>query len=432
MQYILSIIAVSSLIIFSSANAYSSQALIALKQLVTENQLKIVPDTTQKKIDSILLFASDERIFKMHLSLIQNMGPDVSFHIVVGSNQTKDIYSKFILENTGTLTNIAFYYFNKCFTPWSQDMFLRMNNENNFFLFPTFSTNLIMNECKPFELGISTVLKKNNSKFSEINSKDIVNISRVDAKNGDIYEDSPYYKNLFPIESMKIFYGEGGMRIPTEKYLFIERTDVDQILKKIQYYAPNLDNKQAIAYFEDLFQKRIIRVGESLQPNTYYSYHIDMFMTPTELKNGDTVIFLGHPEETEKILGTSEILKLPGYQHNLWNQSKKRADLIERELSIKGFKIQRIPILFLDINNNTTVISMNNLLQTQNRDNKPLFLVPDYDIPAIKKQLEVLKKETHEIFMRFGIYTQFIQGGEKLTDLNGQLRCSSGVLKHSK
>jgi hypothetical protein len=420
---------VQFLLLIWTLNVYAGLNVSELfQQQVGDQNISLVTDSPFKKVESILLFLANRATLKMQSSLINKMGQNTQFHIVI----TPEIDEQEIVSqiNFNSRSNLHFYSYDNCFTPWVQDYFLRMSDGQRFYLVPTYSDNLQNNECKPFELGVSNLLENQNSQFQKLNS-DLFQGHRVDRKNGDLYDESTSYKKLFPVDTFKLFYGEGGMRIPTKSYFFIERTDWAALVKRVMYYSRNLTSEHQVReYVELVFKKKVILVGSSLADRSYYSYHIDMFLTPIEFKQRETVIFLGHPQETVDVLGIEKLSRMKGFSKQLWDDKTIKANLIENELVKKGFKVVRLPILFLEGQNNQQIITFNNVIQSLDDKALPTLYVPQYDLPNEFENMQILKNHVKQKFSFYNLETQFIEGGEQLLDLNGQLRCSTAVLRN--
>ncbi|OFZ29169.1 MAG: hypothetical protein A2622_14095 [Bdellovibrionales bacterium RIFCSPHIGHO2_01_FULL_40_29] len=411
-----------------------------LEKAILENKLSLVSDNPNQRIQSLLLFLSSVDNIEMQSSLINQLGPGVQYHIV----KAPSISAIKLIEKLSSEINkndLHFYDFDNCFTPWVQDFFLRMTNGAKSFLLPTYSTSLQMNECRPYELGIADLLlKKNPLQFADIDSVSYdsglssssqYDLRRVDRKNGELYSNHSAYQKLFPVKTLKLFQGEGGMRLLTEKYLFIERTDWQKIESQ---YRLMVDSQQELrtakSYFESVFQKEIILIGETLKSDEFYSYHIDMFMTPMESPNGKSIIFLGHPTEAVKILGSDAIQGLKGFSQSLWMEKTTQANRIEAELIQKNFTVIRVPILFLNSNVGVKTFTYNNVLQSLDRRGRPALYIPSYEGTEIDIHSKVLEKSISKVLLDYQLQSYFVRGSKNFIELNGQLRCSSGILSY--
>lgn len=408
-------------------------------QIYRQKNLSLVTDTAGQRAESVLIFLSQRENLKMIASFIRQLGPGVTFYVVKDPDITSQELIQRLDPEVYRQVKINFVDFGSCFTPWVQDYFLRLvDGKNSPIILPTYSSNLVMNECKPFELGIADLLEKNFSDFRALEpidyssgkaSSQFFNLIRVERLKGEMFQNSQAYSGFFPARHFKHFYGEGGSRIATKNYLFIDRLDLRKTLELLREEFKSESDSDLMKRLESLFQKKIISVGESLASNQYFEYHIDLFMTPIEESDGSTVILLGHPQKSLDLLGES-VRQVSQYTAYMWNERMAAANLVEKELQQRGFKVERLPIYYYETDSGLKTVTFNNVVQSHDEKSRPTVFVPDYDLPNLAKNIEILKANAQQTFSAHGLQVRFVEGGEKLVDMNGQLRCSIGILKY--
>jgi len=441
------------------------------ESLIQTQNLTLIHDDPNQHVSSVLLFLADPQGYELQASLIEALGPNVEVWAVVPKGQSvSDFLNR--LSPSRRNENLRIVEYPECFTPWAQDYFLRMTDGKKSLLIPTYSQNLQLNECKPFEIGIANLLESvapqsfrrlgfhaslssSRPNQTSVQSHDLLfDRHRVDRKNGEIYTESDAYARLYPVQTFKLFYGEGGMRIPSRHHLFIERTDWQKVIERFNYLSKQKNRSQEIimkhsdekataldpkpdsarSYFERIFRKKLVPVGTTLSDGEYYSYHIDMFMTVVAARRDNSdqtqdTILLGHPKKTNELVSLDTLNRIPGFDSTLWQKKLEQANKIEQELLSQGFTVRRVPILFLNSPAGPQTITFNNVILSRGADHHPSVFIPNYQMPWDPIVMDTIRKDVEEEYRRLGLNVVWLSGGERLLGLNGQIRCATGVLR---
>jgi hypothetical protein len=405
---------------------------ISLAQSLRDLGYDLVSDQVESQIKTLLLHVTGPENIEMQIDLIQKIAESTEFYLIFSDEKMKTFFHK-KLQEKGLSSKKLFFresVYSDCMTSWAQDSYVRLIDfSGRPVLAAAFDKNLYLNECKPFEAGLVDLLSKPPFNVQKPPLK-FFHRYRVDRKNGDLLGDSPSYSNLPKADYFTLMYGEGGKRIATPDYLFLDAQTWQEYLKYIAPAGAHFSSEQqARQYVEEKIGRNLIVIETTFEGN-FYSYHLDMFLTPVRTGPGQTTVYLGHPAEFERLLKPTALQRVTGYDPKSFAKKILQANSIERQLMSLGLRVKRIPLYFTELNQiGPAVVTFNNVLQTQTKKGEPLLLMPSYQDRELGFDQVLIMKHITRTLSEDGIQVEFIRGGGAQMGQNGQLRCLSAVLR---
>lgn len=370
--------------------ALYSNFLFAEGKLSLEPNLALIDDLPSHNIKKVAFFIGDLSIIETQINLISQLR-EVEFFILVSSELSKnkeEILKRYNFEN------VTIKFLDHPLTSWTQDRLLRSKSQVSS-VFSDHTTGVYSLYETATTDHISNFFKFTNNDYSE----DLY-LSKFTGKDPIIT--NKLNKKFLHLSKSSLFYGDGGDRLVTNKFIFLGGNSYEKI-------KPS--NVQKI---ESLTDKKIIQI-DNVESNRY-AFHLDLFLT---FINDENVI-LGSYEEALKILPSN----LSWIDYEFMQKRIEQEHKIITQLKTLGVKVSKIPLIF---KKDSGYISFNNGIYNQN-----LFFTSNYNFndSDIDNQLNIIKNEVKKTFYNNGISLVLINGGENNIKLGGQVRCTTAILDY--
>ena len=278
-------------------------------------------------------------------------------------------------------------------TSWAQDRMLRMQGKITGVNSEHMSESMSIYETVAV-YEASQILELESDTYSNLFS-----VSKYTGKDPFITKklNSQYFTGL----DSNLFFGDGGDRLVTEKFIFMGGNSLVNIQK--------LKNEKQI---EELTSKKIIALDTSAFSR--YTFHLDMFLTPVS----EHVFMMGSYKKALELLPDN--LSWPDYE--LIQRQSLKEDVIIKTLNDLNIEVKIIPLIY---KKDEGIISFNNGLFNGNK-----FYLSNYKMSEdINIWLDKMKDYVGKAYTKEDIDLIYIEGGENNIALGGQIRCTMAIVK---